>query len=353
MSFFPQKKLFVMWGAVTGTDHGADPELIAAHLIPALIKLKEVGYRIAVVAVPTSREASCVLHLLANQGAGFDEVMQDSVAPLGNEPMVNKAVGSRGGMSWNPELFALVREDLWAHRLDRQRTYVIGPSDEGRGLAELLGITYQAITAERTWADAARELLQVKRVGRAERCTRETDIRVAVDLGGDPSKSQIATGIGYFDHMLDQLARHGGMELAVSVKGDLVIDDHHSVEDTGLALGEALRQALGDIRGVARYGFTLPMDESLASCALDLSGRPCLVFKGSFSREKVGELATEMVPHFFQSLSQTLRATIHISVEGQNAHHQVEGVFKAVAKSFRAAIQATGESGVPSTKGTL
>jgi imidazoleglycerol-phosphate dehydratase/histidinol-phosphatase len=143
------------------------------------------------------------------------------------------------------------------------------------------------------------------------------------------------------------------MELRIEVEGDLVIDDHHTVEDTGLALGEALRQALGDRRGLARYGFTVPMDETLATCALDLSGRPGLFFKGSFSRDKVGELATEMVPHFFHSLVQTLGATLHISVEGVNAHHQVEGVFKAVAKTLQAAIQATGSGSIPSTKGAL
>jgi imidazoleglycerol-phosphate dehydratase/histidinol-phosphatase len=201
------------------------------------------------------------------------------------------------------------------------------------------------------WLEVAHLLCDAPRIAEVARATRETRIRVRVDLdaAADP---QVSTGIGYFDHMLEQIGKHGGFSLALSCEGDLHVDEHHTVEDSALALGQALRQALGDKRGIGRYGFTAPMDETLASAALDLSGRPWFEFQGSFPREHVGELSTEMVPHFFRSLCETLGANLHLSVRGENAHHMVEGCFKVVARSLRQAVRREGDA-LPSTKGAL
>ena len=356
MNLTMQKKLFISWNAVQGED------LLAPGVVGALLRLREVGYRLVLLGRPAPEGPWDLVRLLSGQGVSFDLIVPESECGM-------KLDGSDAGLGWNPQLFGLIREDIWAHRLDRERSGVVAMGGEARELAKILGLSYYGLAEQgaalcpvysaddsaslKDWSALVRALLSVRRRGKAVRRTNETDIRIDVDLDGDPGQSEIHTGIGYFDHMLEQLSRHGGMELSIRVLGDLEIDDHHSVEDTGLALGEALRQALGDRRGLARYGFTLPMDETLASCALDLSGRPGFFFKGSFSREKVGELSTEMVPHFFNSLVQTLGATLHISLDGVNAHHQVEGVFKAVAKTLQAAIRETGDQSIPSTKGAL
>jgi imidazoleglycerol-phosphate dehydratase/histidinol-phosphatase len=170
-----------------------------------------------------------------------------------------------------------------------------------------------------------------------------------VDCEGD---ARVSTGIGFFDHMLEQLGKHAGFALELECAGDLRVDEHHTVEDCALALGEALRAALGDKRGMARYGFTLPMDEALAQAALDLSGRAGFFFEGAFPRERVGEFPSEMVPHFFRSLCDAAGMNLHLSVRGDNAHHMIEACFKVVARALRQAIRRDGDA-LPSTKGTL
>ena len=202
-----------------------------------------------------------------------------------------------------------------------------------------------------SWDDIAHELLDAPRMATVERNTRETRITVSVNLD-KTREPQIHTGLGFFDHMLEQIGKHGGFALALRCDGDTHIDEHHTIEDCALALGQALRQALGDKRGIGRYGFTLPMDESQASAALDLSGRPYFVFEGQFPRERVGDIPTELVPHFFRSLCETLGANLHLSVRGDNAHHMVEACFKVVARTLRQAIRREG-SELPSTKGAL
>jgi imidazoleglycerol-phosphate dehydratase/histidinol-phosphatase len=174
---------------------------------------------------------------------------------------------------------------------------------------------------------------------------------VAVELDGDPQIS-INTGIGFLDHMLEQLAKHGGFGLQLACQGDLHIDEHHTVEDCALALGEALRRALGDKLGIGRYGFLLAMDEAEAQVAIDLSGRAYFVFEGRFAREQVGTLPTELVPHFFRSLADTLACALHITVRGENTHHMIEACFKGVGRALRPALARVG-SDLPSTKGTL
>lgn len=190
------------------------------------------------------------------------------------------------------------------------------------------------------------------RTAKVTRTTRETAIEATVDLDGEGTP-RVDTGLKYFDHMLEQLSKHGGFDLTVKVQGDLEVDEHHTVEDTAIVIGECLNKALGDRVGIERYGFLLPMDEAEAKVALDLSGRPYLVFEGTFPREYVGELPTELVSHFFRSLSDSLRATLHVAVTGENAHHMVEACFKGVGRALRQAISKSGRGGLPSTKGVL
>ena len=191
----------------------------------------------------------------------------------------------------------------------------------------------------------------VSRSGRVSRRTTETQIEICVDLDAlEPLKAE--TGIGFFDHMLQQLGKHGGFAMELTARGDLHVDEHHTVEDCALVLGEALRQALGDKRGIERYGFLLPMDESLAQVAIDLSGRPYFVFCGNFPRDVIGGFPTELVPHFFRSLSQALGAAIHLTVTGENTHHMVEACFKGVGRSLRQAFRREGRV-LPTTKGVL
>ena len=183
------------------------------------------------------------------------------------------------------------------------------------------------------------------------RKTKETDISVRVNLD-DASQTKIETGIGFYDHMLEQISKHGGMGLTLSCEGDLHIDAHHTVEDTALAFGSALKQALGDKAGIGRYGYVIPMDETQAQVAIDLSGRPAAVFRGEFPTDHVGDFPVEMCPHFFESLAQTLGAAIHIDVKGDNSHHMIEACFKGVGRALRPALAVSG-SDIPSTKGIL
>ncbi|HEX7080281.1 MAG TPA: bifunctional histidinol-phosphatase/imidazoleglycerol-phosphate dehydratase HisB [Gammaproteobacteria bacterium] len=323
-------------------------------VIPALGRLHAAGYEIVIVSRqpglggesfrrPDFERADAYLRaLFASQGIAFAAAL---VCPHADE----EACGCR------PPAVGLVREFLAPGVMDRERSAVVGRGAVELELAENIGIAGFVVAkqgpAEQSWAGVAHALLDRPRAASVRRTTRETDVRVDVDL--DREVEPVAhTGIGFFDHMLEQLGKHGGFALKVECRGDLDVDEHHTVEDVALALGEALRRALGEKRGIERYGFLLPMDEADAEVAIDLGGRPYLVFEGRFTRERVGELPTELVPHFFRSLSEALGAALHIRLRGENTHHMVEAAFKGVARALRRAIARTGDA-LPSTKGKL
>ncbi|MCY7350213.1 MAG: bifunctional histidinol-phosphatase/imidazoleglycerol-phosphate dehydratase HisB [Cytophagaceae bacterium] len=220
-----------------------------------------------------------------------------------------------------------------------------------------------ALTPEQTMAtalstgdwDAVYEFLKLPpRLVQVERVTKETQIRIDLNLDGR-GQSDIHTGLGFFDHMLDQVAKHSGSDLTISVNGDLHIDEHHTIEDTALALGEAFRRALSDKRGISRYGFLLPMDDALAQVAIDFSGRPWLVWEAEFRREKVGDMPTELFFHFFKSFSDTAQCNLNIQATGDNEHHKIEAIFKGFAKALKMAVRRNLREldSLPSTKGVL
>ena len=280
-----------------------------------------------------------LLRLLSSQGIGFAEVLIDRSFAHEQHDTRKPGIG-------------MVRHYLADDGWSRSLSAMVGDRDTDMQFAANLGVRGLRVGADGiNWNEVAHVMCDAPRVAEVRRETKETQIRVYVDLDA-ASDAQVATGIGYFDHMLEQLGKHGGFSLQLDCKGDLHIDEHHTVEDCALALGQALRQALGDKRGIGRYGFTLPMDESLASAVLDMSGRPYFVLDGLFPRVSVGELSTEMVAHFFRSLCETLGANLHLSVRGDNAHHMVEACFKVVARCLRQALSRSGDA-LPTTKGTL
>jgi imidazoleglycerol-phosphate dehydratase/histidinol-phosphatase len=323
-------------------------------VIPALIELKSADLKFVMVTnqdglgtpdLPTRQFDEAhrfVLDLFASQGLVFDAVF---ICPH----YKHEDCGCR-----KPKL-GMVEDYLRTHSIDRARSFMVGDRDTDLEFADKLGIAGLRVLVggapETTWPAIAARILGVTRTARIERHTKETRITGQVDLSRE-GPSRIATGLGFFDHMLEQIARHGGFALQLDCHGDLQIDEHHTVEDCALALGAALREALGDKQGIARYGFLLPMDEAEAQVAIDLSGRPYFVWEGRFERERVGDMPTELVPHFFRSLAETLGASIHLRVRGENTHHMVESCFKAVGRSLRQAIRREGVE-LPSTKGVL
>ena len=280
-----------------------------------------------------------LLRILASQGIMFREQLIDRSFP--HEGLDTRKPGI--GM-----LRHYLADDGWS----RAASAVIGDRDTDMQLAANLGVRGLRVGPQGlSWDAIAHRLLDAPRIATVQRNTKETRITVNVDLDR-VAEPKIHTGLGFFDHMLEQIGKHGGFALELTCEGDTHIDEHHTMEDSALALGQALKQALGDKRGIGRYGFTLPMDESFASAALDLSGRPYFVFEGSFPRERVGDIPTELVPHVFRSLCETLGANLHLTVKGDNAHHMVEACFKVVARTLRQAIRREG-SELPSTKGML
>ena len=319
-------------------------------VMSALTALKRAGYRLVMVtnqdglgtaSFPVEAFDLCQSHivdLFASQGLTFDEIYVCPHLP-------------EDGCECRKPRTGLLTRYLAANSLDLGHSAVIGDRDTDLELAERLGIAGYKLDDALRWDDIVVALCQSERVATVERQTRETTIAVTVNLD-TTGKTDISTGIGFFDHMLEQIAKHGGFRLQLTCDGDLHIDEHHTVEDTAICLGTALRDALGDKRGIGRYGFVVPMDESEARVSIDLSGRGAFVFDGKFERDAVGALSIEMVRHFFQSLAESMGAAIHIHVSGENTHHMVEACFKAVGRSLRQAISLADDE-LPSTKGLL
>jgi len=325
------------------------------NVIPAMLKLRDAGYQFVIVSNQDGLGSegypqqsfdgpnNLMLQIFESQGISFREVLVDPSWPADNSPNRKPGIG-------------MMLSYLQDRSIDWARSAMVGDRPTDIEFADNLKIRgFQLRTAqfggEWDWDGIAHELADAPRRATVQRDTKETQIRVAVDLDR-VAASKIDTGLPFFDHMLDQIGRHGGFALEIQARGDLHIDEHHTIEDTGLALGQALREALGDKRGIGRYGFTLPMDETLASAALDFSGRPYFVFEGAFRRERVGDMPTELVPHFFRSLCDAAGLNLNLKVEGDNDHHKVEACFKALARTLRQAIRKEGTE-LPSTKGAL
>jgi imidazoleglycerol-phosphate dehydratase/histidinol-phosphatase len=248
-----------------------------------------------------------------------------------------------------------------AKGIDMNSSYVIGDRLTDVELAKNLGckaiyFSHETISEDvfstRDWNDIYNFLKKLPRIAIVERKTSETSIMIKLNLDGS-GKSTIVTGIGFFDHMLEQIARHGNFDLDINVKGDLMIDEHHTVEDVAIALGESFLKALGGKIGIERYSFVLPMDDCLAQVALDFGGRSWLVWDAEFSREKIGELPTELFYHFFKSFSDNAKCNLNINATGQNEHHKIEAIFKAFAKAMNLAVKLTDNFNLPTTKGIL
>ncbi|MCS3748693.1 imidazoleglycerol-phosphate dehydratase/histidinol-phosphatase [Xanthomonas arboricola] len=343
------------------------------NVIPAMLKLRDAGYQFVIV---TNQDGlgsesypraafdgpnNLMLQIFASQGIEFREVLIDCSWPADNAPTRKPGVG-------------LMVPYLQDRNIDWSRSAMVGDRLTDIQFAQNLNIRgFQLRTdefgGEWDWPGIAHELADAPRRATVQRNTKETRIRVELDLDR-VAEPHTATGLPFFDHMLEQIGKHGGFALDIRADGDLHIDEHHTIEDTGLALGQALREALGNKRGIGRYGFdppespwlaagegaqhgfTLPMDETIASAALDFSGRPYFVFDGEFKRERVGDMPTELVPHFFRSICDASGLNLHLSVRGENDHHKVEACFKALARALRQAIRREGTA-LPSTKGAL
>jgi imidazoleglycerol-phosphate dehydratase/histidinol-phosphatase len=321
-----------------------------------------------------AKETDYVFVMVTNQdGLGTESYPEDTFWPVQNkmleilkgegitfaEIFIDRTIPSQKAPTRKPGTALLVK--YLASGIDLNSSFVIGDRMTDIELAKNLGCKAILIgdnkipEAELTtndWNDIYEYLKHIPRYSRVERKTSETDIQIEINLDGS-GKSKINTGIGFFDHMLEQIARHGNLDLEIQVNGDLQIDEHHTVEDVALALGDAVLKALGGKKGIERYSFVLPMDDCLAQVALDFGGRSWLVWNVKFSREKVGELPTEMFFHFFKSFSDTAKCNINITAEGQNEHHKIEAIFKAFAKAIKMAVKQTDNFNLPTTKGTL
>ena len=298
-----------------------------------------------------------VLNTLHNEGVTFDEIFIDRSFPEDNAPTRKPRTG-------------MLTRYLNNEDYDLAGSFVIGDRATDVELAKNLGckaILLQddkeclkeknledvCVLATTNWDRIAEFLFAGERTAEVQRTTKETDIRIRLNLDGNGT-CHISTGLGFFDHMLEQIGKHGGIDLDITVKGDLEVDEHHTIEDTAIALGECIYQALGSKRGIERYGFCLPMDDCLCQVSLDFGGRAWLVWDAEFHREKIGDMPTEMFLHFFKSLSDSARMNLNIKAEGQNEHHKIEGIFKALARSIKMAVRRDiYHYEVPSSKGCI
>lgn len=288
-----------------------------------------------------------MISILEGEGVKFTEVFIDRTFPHDNAP------------TRKPGTAMLVR--YLAQGVDLDSSYVIGDRITDIEFAKNLGCKSiyfstkpddKADFCTRNWGEICNHLKSKPRIASVERKTKETDIKLTINLDGS-GKSNISTGIGFFDHMLDQITRHGNFDLSINAVGDTNVDNHHVIEDIALCLGEAFNKAAGSRKGIERYSFVLPMDDCLAQVALDMGGRPWLVWEAEFRSTVIGEMPTEMFYHFFKSFSDTARCNLNIVAKGSNEHHKIEAVFKAFARALKAALKQNGEFSMPSTKGKL
>lgn len=288
-----------------------------------------------------------ILRAFENEGVVFDEILIDRSFPEDMAPTRKPRTG-------------LMNKYIYGD-YDLANSYVIGDRETDIELAENLGAqgifigescSRKTALITKSWAEIYNFLTVIPRKASNRRKTKETDIEITVDLDGT-GKNEISTGLGFFDHMLEQIAKHGGIDLNVKVDGDLEIDEHHTIEDVAITLGETFAQALGSKKGIERYGFLLPMDDCLSQVAIDFGGRPWLVWEADFKREMIGEMPTEMFMHFFKSFSDGAKCNLNIKAEGENEHHKIESIFKGFAKAIKMAVRKTGENTIPSTKGVI
>ena len=288
-----------------------------------------------------------IIQAFKNGGIEFSEILIDKTFPEENAPTRKPGVG-------------LLNKYIYGD-YDLKNSFVIGDRLTDVELAKNLGAKSIFISDSKNsdanlstmnWEDIYKFLKEIPRTANNYRKTNETEIEVTLNLDGN-SKSKISTGLGFFDHMLEQIAKHGNIDLEIKVKGDLEIDEHHTIEDVAIALGDCFSKALGDKKGIERYGFLLPMDDCLAQVAIDFGGRSWLVWDASFKREKIGDVPTEMFMHFFKSFSDSAKCNINIKAEGENEHHKIESIFKAFAKAIRMAKNKTNDFSIPSTKGSI
>ena len=288
-----------------------------------------------------------IINTLKNEGVVFADIFIDPSFEHENKP-----TRKPGTLLLNKYIYG---------NYDLENSYVIGDRITDVKLAENIAAksifintdnTVKATLTTTDWTAIYRYLKEIPRAAKINRKTLETNIAIELNLDGS-GQSSIATGLPFFDHMLQQLSKHGNIDLTVQVNGDLEIDEHHTIEDTAIALGDAFLQALANKKGIERYGFLLPMDDCLTQVAIDFGGRPWLVWEVDFKREKIGDVPTEMFFHFFKSFSDQARCNLNIKAEGENEHHKIESIFKAFAKAIKMAISKTGQNNIPSTKGIL
>ena len=301
-----------------------------------------------------------IMRTLEGEGIKFDDVIIDTTFEHENKPtrkpgtaLLGKYLGGDYDLAGSFVIGDRLTDMMLARNLGA-RGILIAPDVEQaqQSIAEAGLVDVVALVAP-DWARIADYLRAGSRTARVQRTTAETDILIGLALDGT-GKCDVSTGIGFFDHMLCQVGRHSGIDLTIKVKGDTWVDEHHTIEDTGIALGEALRKALGDKRGIERYGFVLPMDDCRCAVALDFGGRSWLVWDAEFHREKIGDMPTEMFHHFFKSLSDSAAMNLYISARGENEHHKIEGIFKALARAIKSAVaRDVFRYQLPSTKGTI